>query len=203
MPTLYGALGSSFVRKAIVALTEKGITYDHDPVPPFVPNVEYRKISPLGKIPAYRGGDRTLADSWVIIAYLERTHPEPPLYPRDPYEYARAVVRGVWRWRPSAGAGREGFLPASDRTALLQSGHPTKQPSKRFSTRKCRRCSTISKKKSATSRSWWETGSRSQISASQRFSLTSISREARWTRSDGRSSRHTSSESTSCPASGP
>jgi len=91
MPTLYGSLGSPFVRKAIVALTEKGIKYDHEPVIPFGANPEYRKISPLGKIPAYRDGDRTLADSSVIIAYLERTHPEPPLYPRDPYDYARAL----------------------------------------------------------------------------------------------------------------
>jgi glutathione S-transferase len=91
MPTLYGSLGSPFVRKAIVALTEKGIAYEHDPVVPFGPNPEYRKISPLGKIPAFRDGDRTLADSSVIIAYLERTHPEPPLYPSDPYEYARAL----------------------------------------------------------------------------------------------------------------
>ena len=91
MPTLYGALGSPFVRKAIVALTEKGIVYDHEQVVPFGPNPEYRKISPLGKIPAFRDGDRTLADSSVIIAYLERTHPEPPLYPQDAYEYARAL----------------------------------------------------------------------------------------------------------------
>ncbi len=91
MPTLYGALGSPFVRKAIVALTEKGIAYDHDPVVPFGPNPEYRKISPLGKIPAFRDGDRTMADSSVILAYLERTHPEPALYPSDAYDYARAL----------------------------------------------------------------------------------------------------------------
>lgn len=91
MPTLYGTLGSPFVRKAIVALTEKGIEYDHDPVVPFGPNPEYRKIHPLGKIPAYRDGDRVLPDSSVILAYLERTHPEPPLYPSDPYDYARAL----------------------------------------------------------------------------------------------------------------
>ncbi len=91
MPTLYGALGSPFVRKAIVALSEKGIKYDHEQVIPFGPNPEYRKIHPLGKIPAYKDGDRTLPDSSVIIAYLERTHPEPPLYPSDPYDYARAL----------------------------------------------------------------------------------------------------------------
>ena len=91
MPTLYGTFGSPFVRKVVVALGEKGISFDHDPVPPFGQTAEYRKISPLGKIPAFRDGDRTLADSSVIIAYLERTHPEPALYPSDPYEFARAL----------------------------------------------------------------------------------------------------------------
>jgi glutathione S-transferase len=92
MPTLYGVLGSPFVRKVVVALTEKGIKYDHDQqIIPFATSPEYRKISPLGKIPAYRDGDRTLPDSSVILAYLERTHPEPPLYPSDPYDYARSL----------------------------------------------------------------------------------------------------------------
>lgn len=91
MPTLYGAFGSPFVRKAVVALSEKGIKYDHEPMIPFGANPEYRKIHPLGKIPAYRDGERTLPDSSVILAYLERTHPEPPLYPTDPYDYARAL----------------------------------------------------------------------------------------------------------------
>ncbi|HXR25254.1 MAG TPA: glutathione S-transferase family protein, partial [Candidatus Binataceae bacterium] len=52
---------------------------------------EFRKISPLGRIPAFQDGDKTLADSSIISAYLERTHPQPALYPSDPYEYARAL----------------------------------------------------------------------------------------------------------------
>ena len=91
MPTVYGVSVSPFVRKVRVALAEKGVKYDVEPIVPIGPNVEYRKISPLGKIPAYRDGDKTLADSSVICAYLERTHPNPPLYPSEPYEYARAL----------------------------------------------------------------------------------------------------------------
>jgi len=88
---LYGAGGSPFVRKVRVVLAEKKIPYDHDEVIPINVSPEYRKISPLGKIPALRDGDRTLADSSVICAYLERRHPEPALYPADAYEYARAL----------------------------------------------------------------------------------------------------------------
>lgn len=91
MPKLLGALGSPFVRKAHVALTEKGISFDHEQVIPFGAPPEWRKVSPLGKIPAFQDGDRTLADSSVIVAYLERTNPQMPLYPSDPYDYARAL----------------------------------------------------------------------------------------------------------------
>jgi glutathione S-transferase len=91
MPTLYGVGASPFVRKVRVVLAEKGISYEHDPVIPVNVSAEYKKISPLGKIPAYKDGDRTLADSSVICAYLERTHPQPALYPSDPYEFARAL----------------------------------------------------------------------------------------------------------------
>ena len=91
MPKLLGAFGSPFVRKAYVALTEKGIPFEHEQVIPFGAPPEYRKISPLGKIPAFQDGDKTLADSSVIIAYLERTHPQPALYPSDAYDYARAL----------------------------------------------------------------------------------------------------------------
>lgn len=91
MPTVYGALGSPFVRKVLVALAEKDIKYDFEQLLPFNMSAENRTLSPLGKIPAFRDGDRTLADSSVIIAYLEKIKPKPALYPSEPYEYARAL----------------------------------------------------------------------------------------------------------------
>lgn len=91
MPKLLGAFGSPFVRKAYVALTEKGISFEHEQVIPFGAPPEWRKVSPLGKIPAFQDGDRTLADSSIIVAYLEKTHPQTSLYPSDPYDYARAL----------------------------------------------------------------------------------------------------------------
>ena len=91
MPTLYGAGLSPFVRKVRVVLAEKGVAYDHDPVIPFNVSAEYKAISPLGKIPAWRDERGTLSDSSVIVAYLEKIHPTPAMYPSDPYEYARAL----------------------------------------------------------------------------------------------------------------
>jgi glutathione S-transferase len=91
MPVVYGVNASPFVRKVRVALAEKNIPYEHDPVIPVNVSPEFKKISPLGKVPAFRDGDRTLSDSSVICAYLERKHPTPALYPSDSYEYARAL----------------------------------------------------------------------------------------------------------------
>ena len=91
MPTVLGVNASPFVRKVRVALAEKGIPYELVPVFPGAADDDFRKISPLGKVPAFRDGDKALCDSSVIIAYLEKTHPTPALYPSDPYEYARAL----------------------------------------------------------------------------------------------------------------
>jgi len=91
MPTVFGVPLSPFVRKVRVAHAEKGVQYDLDPVMPVNVSADYRKKSPLGKVPAYQDGDKTLADSSVICAYLEKVHPTPALYPSDPYEYARAL----------------------------------------------------------------------------------------------------------------
>jgi len=91
MPTLYGVNASPFVRKVRVVLTEKQIPYDLEPVIPVNVSPEFKQMSPLGKIPAWRDERGTLSDSSVISAYLERIKPEPSLYPRDPYEFARAL----------------------------------------------------------------------------------------------------------------
>lgn len=89
--TLYGANVSPFVRKVRIVLAEKGVAYDHVPVNPFDPPADYRRISPLGKIPAWQEDGRTLADSSVICAWIERRHPETPMYPADDYDYAQAL----------------------------------------------------------------------------------------------------------------
>ncbi len=91
MPILHGASASPFVRKVRVAFAEKGVSYELNPLMPFAPSPEYLKKSPLGKIPCLEDGDFVLPDSSCIIAYLERAHPNPPLYPSDPKEYGRAL----------------------------------------------------------------------------------------------------------------
>lgn len=91
MLVVHGANASPFVRKVRVALAEKGLDYELRPLLPFNVSAEYKKISPLGKIPALEDDGRALSDSSVICAYLERKHPDPSLYPSDPYEHGRAL----------------------------------------------------------------------------------------------------------------
>ncbi len=88
---LFGANPSPFVRKVKVVLAEKNLQFEQEQTFTFAPSAEFKTISPLGRIPAFQDGDKTLADSSIISAYLERIHPQPALYPSDPYNYARAL----------------------------------------------------------------------------------------------------------------
>jgi glutathione S-transferase len=89
--TVLGGGVSPFVRKVRVFLAEKGVDYQFEPVNPFGPPEGWREISPLGRIPAFKDGDKIINDSSIICAYIERRFPKPALYPSDDYEYARAV----------------------------------------------------------------------------------------------------------------
>ena len=112
MATLYGAGLSPFVRKVRVVLAEKKIQHDHDPVVPFNVSAEYKAISPLGKIPAWKDEAGAISDSSVICAYLERKHPTPALYPSDPYQFARALCFEEWADSALIGvAGAKIFFP--------------------------------------------------------------------------------------------
>jgi glutathione S-transferase len=82
---------SPFVRKTRAFFAEKGIPYENEPLVPFNVSAEYKKKSPLGKIPCLEHDGRPLPDSSVICAYVERIHPQPALYPSDPWDYARAL----------------------------------------------------------------------------------------------------------------
>jgi glutathione S-transferase len=89
--TVLGGGVSPFVRKVRVVLGEKGLEYQHEQINPFTPPAGWREISPLGKIPAFKDGDRIINDSSVICQYVERRWPSPALYPSDDAEFARAL----------------------------------------------------------------------------------------------------------------
>ena len=88
---LIGAGLSPFVRKVRVVLAEKGLAHEHEPLTPFGPNPEYRKLHPLGKIPTLTDGEKVIPDSSAIVVYLERIAPSPALISADAYQAARTV----------------------------------------------------------------------------------------------------------------
>ncbi|MEE2662594.1 MAG: glutathione S-transferase family protein [Myxococcota bacterium] len=91
MPTIHGVNASPFVRKVRAVLEEKGVEYELNPVMPFGVSDEFKKISPLGKIPVYEDSGYVLPDSSCIAAFIERKHPTPALYPENDESFGRAL----------------------------------------------------------------------------------------------------------------
>jgi maleylpyruvate isomerase len=54
---------------------------------------EYRKVNPQGFVPALVDHEHVITQSIAIIEYLEETHPQPPLLPKD--AIGRARVRSL------------------------------------------------------------------------------------------------------------
>ena len=91
--TVYGAPLSPFVRKVRLCLLEKGMEYQLEMVMPFTPPDWYLQLNPLGRIPAFKDADVTLADSSVICQYLDEAYPD-----RLPLYGDNAPQRGQVRW---------------------------------------------------------------------------------------------------------
>jgi glutathione S-transferase len=68
----------------------KGLAYEVDPITSFYGNDEFRRLSPLCRIPVLIDGDVTMSDSSVICAYLDEAYPGPALLPPEPRDRARA-----------------------------------------------------------------------------------------------------------------
>ena len=96
---LYSYFRSSAAYRARIALNIKGLGYDTIPIHLIKEGglnrkPEFRAINPLMRVPALTldSGD-VLTQSLAIIEYLDETHPQPPLLPRDPIK--RAQVRAA------------------------------------------------------------------------------------------------------------
>lgn len=92
MLKIYGVPISVHTRKVIVTAIEKNLSYENDPVIPFMPPPGWDVLSPTGKIPVLSDGDTVLCDSSVICTYLERVHPARPVYPVG----TRELVQALW-----------------------------------------------------------------------------------------------------------
>src|ERR1700730_11256192 len=84
---LIGGAPSNYVWACRIALAEKGVPYTLTSVMPHTPEVD--AIHPLGKIPAMRHGDITLAASRPISCDIDRLFARPALLPADPVKAAQ------------------------------------------------------------------------------------------------------------------
>lgn len=79
-----------YVQRIAVSLVEKGVPFERIDVDLARKPGWFLALSPLGRTPVLRVGDRAIFESAVILEYLEETQPH-PLHPADPL--ARAEHR--------------------------------------------------------------------------------------------------------------
>jgi maleylacetoacetate isomerase len=93
---LYTYFRSSAAFRVRIALNLKGLPYEgvaRQLARGEQRAVDYLEINPQGLVPVLVDGPTAITQSLAIIEYLDETHPDPPLLPRDPA--ARAQVRAL------------------------------------------------------------------------------------------------------------
>jgi maleylacetoacetate isomerase/maleylpyruvate isomerase len=93
---LYNYFRSSASYRVRIGLALKGLEYDYKAVQ-LTKNEQtaesYAAVSASRLVPLLKDGDHVLTQSLAILEYLDETHPEPALLPKDPVERAR--VRAI------------------------------------------------------------------------------------------------------------
>ena len=79
----YASALSSYSAKVRLVLCVKGVAFEERSPPNGYRSPEYRSIVPMGTLPAIQMGDFVLSESEAINEYLEESHPEPAMLPRD------------------------------------------------------------------------------------------------------------------------
>lgn len=86
---------SPFCNKTRRCLSYKGLKYEVKDYN----GLEARKaatLTPVGKLPVLDYDGERIQDSSQIAAFLDRKHPDKPLYPRDPQALAKARIWEDW-----------------------------------------------------------------------------------------------------------
>jgi len=98
MLTLHSYFRSSASYRVRIALNLKGLPYTYAPVHLLKDGgqqhtADYRRVNPAELVPTLVDDGHSIGQSLAIMEYLEETHPEPPLMPRD--ALGRARVRAL------------------------------------------------------------------------------------------------------------
>ena len=89
---LHGYFRSSAAYRVRIALALKGLEAESVPVHLLRGEQRgeaFRRLNPQGLVPVMETGEGIITQSLAIIEWLEETHPQPALLPRDPYLRAR------------------------------------------------------------------------------------------------------------------
>ena len=88
---LYGTWGSPFSRRVEIALKLKGVDYEYIEEDMANKSPSLLKYNPVyKKIPAFVHNEKPLAESQVILEYIDETWKNFPLLPNNPYQTAQA-----------------------------------------------------------------------------------------------------------------
>lgn len=107
-----------YVQRAVIALEEKGVSYERVDIDLDARPAWFAAVSPLGKTPVLLAGGEAVFESAVICEYLDDTLP-PRLHPLDPLararhrgwiEYASAILNTIGSLYSTQG--QEGFVAA-------------------------------------------------------------------------------------------
>ncbi|XP_027926715.1 probable glutathione S-transferase [Vigna unguiculata] len=89
--TLLGFVGSPFVCRVKIALKLKGVEYKYVEENLGIKSEQLLKYNPVHKkVPVFVHGDKPLAESLVIVEYIDETWKNNPILPSDPYQRALA-----------------------------------------------------------------------------------------------------------------
>lgn len=87
---------SPFCRKVRLTLSEKRIEVELVEERYWEKSADFLRRNPAGKVPVLRHDGRMLTESQAICEFIDETHPQPPLMPRDPA--GRCEVRRLCAW---------------------------------------------------------------------------------------------------------
>jgi glutathione S-transferase len=102
---LYRFRYSTNVDRVALALAHKGLTVQSTWVDPADRSL-VEKVSGQPLVPVLVDDGRVIPDSTAIVEHLERTHPDPPLFPADPAQAAGVRIfvdwfNRVWKREPN------------------------------------------------------------------------------------------------------
>jgi glutathione S-transferase len=100
-----------YVQRAVIALAEKGVSFERVDIDLANKPDWFLAISPLGRTPVLQVGETAIFESAVILEYLEETQPK-PLHPADPLR--RAEHRGWIEFGSAVLGDIAGFYSAPD-----------------------------------------------------------------------------------------